>query len=111
MRSSHNRISKEGKKLKEKLSEGPVLGEVEFTLPYGRKREPRKVRQEIKAVEFTPRKKWFNNTYLSTTKIHAVTAIEKDPPLGVKPVEWTFLRTCLKSFLWCISIAFKIFWR
>ena len=121
VRSSHNRISKEGKQLKQLLQESPVLGEVEFTIPSGRKREERVVKQEIKAVEFTPRKKWLNHSYLSGTKINAVTAIEKKPPDGVKPIEWTFLTTLpietfedswriIQYYLcrWQIEVFFKV---
>jgi hypothetical protein len=62
-------------------------------IPSGKSRELRKVEQEIKSIEFTPRKKWHGRKYLSGRKINVVTAVEKNPQTGCKPLKWTFLTT------------------
>lgn len=73
------------KKLRNKLHEAEVLGEVEFTIPPTEKRSGRKVKQHLKAVQATLLRKG------RKVKVNAVMAIEVAPPEGEEPLMWIFI--------------------
>jgi len=97
IRSSHDRISQDGKNLLEKLHAAPAVGALSFQIPSGRNRLPRKVCQTLKAITFCPRQKWFNGQYLDKIEINVVMAKENNPPPGTKGLEWIFLTTLFKT--------------
>lgn len=88
LRARHNRAlpGVKGKKLWEAVLETEPLGEVRFTLPPGRGRVLREVRQQLYAqrVRLSDRRQG----YLEVT---CVIAREINAPKGVKPVEWRLL--------------------
>ena len=83
IRSQHNRLLNDGSKLKDKLDVAPVLGEIEFTLPKGRKRKSRQVRQALKSCCVVLKK--------DNIAVTALLAEEVSPPAGQKPVRWVLL--------------------
>jgi hypothetical protein len=88
LRAQHNRAlpGGEGKKLWASVLDTQPLGEVRFTLPSGRGRKAREVRQELhaKRVRLSDRRKG----YLEVT---CLIAREIGAPKGVKPIEWRLL--------------------
>ena len=121
IRSSHNRISQDGENLKKKLKESPSLGEIAFKMEPGKKRKEREVKQTLKAIKFSPRRKWFNGKRLEEAEINVVLAKEENPPEGKKGIEWAFLTTLpinnpeevkkvVEYYLcrWQIEIFFKV---
>jgi len=86
IRATHDRALPEGAKLWVHTSEGPALGEIEFTMGSRQELKKRQVRQQI----------WLRQVELPAGQGRSVTvscliAREVDPPAGVKPVEWRLL--------------------
>ncbi len=74
------------------LNKGKTLGTIEFTLPEGRGRKSRLVRQNVKAttVILMPSA---HKKHLPKVSINAVLLEEIDAPSGVEPITWMFLTT------------------
>ena len=83
IRGKHNRKLADGGKLKEAVAAAPLLGEVRFTLPKGRKRSARPVTLHIRATQVI-----LKEPQLSLT---VVLAQDPNPPAGMKPVSWVLL--------------------
>jgi hypothetical protein len=83
IRCKHNRLLNDESKLKDGLDDAPVLGEIVFTLPKGRKRKSRKVRQQIKAIRVV-----LKNGNIPITVLFAE---EISSPAGQEPVRWVLL--------------------
>lgn len=127
IRSKHDRCLEEKdeeaklkKKLWQKLKETASMGEVEFTISPTEKRNGRKVKQQIKAVNITlkPENKHKKS---KKVKINAIMAIEENPPEGEEPLVWVFITNLpinsfedvckiIKYYLcrWEIELFFKI---
>lgn len=113
IRGKHNRLLNDGSKLKDGLDTAPVLGEIEFTLPKGRKRKSRLVRQQIKSIRVVLKK--------GDIPITVISAEEISPPAGQKPVRWILLSNRIVSELaeaeellnwylcrWEVELFFKV---
>jgi len=94
VRSAHNRnvTGKGDKKIWEGVRESPVIGEIEFAMPQGRKRKARQVKQEVKLakVKLNP---FFNRGFKekSNIEINAVLAEEINAPRGAVKAKWMLL--------------------
>lgn len=108
------------KKLRQKLKESESIGEIEFVISPTEKRQGRKVKQQIKAVNVTlkPTNKYKKE---KKVKVNAVMAIEENPPKGEVALTWIFITdlsinsfedVCkiIKYYLcrWEIELFFKI---
>jgi hypothetical protein len=86
VRSKHNRTLPEGKRLWAKVLASPTLGEIRFTLPAGRGRAAREVRQALSAQRIT-----LSDGRRGSFDVTGLIAREIGAPPGVKPVEWRLL--------------------
>lgn len=86
VRAQHNRVLPEGQRLWETVLASAPLGEVRFTLPAGRGRRAREVRQDVYAqrVRIADRQG-------GTVDLTGLIARERGAPAGVKPIEWRLL--------------------
>lgn len=122
VRSDHNRkLSNEDKKLRQKLSESEVVGEISFVMQGNKNRKKRKVTQEIRCQKLRLRPP-ANKKKLPDITISAIFCKEVTPAHGEKPLEWliiTTLNTQDKRFnpsqivsyylsRWQIEIFFKV---
>lgn len=83
LRSKHNRALPEGGRLWANVLGTPALGEIRFTLPGGRDRTARQVRQVLYAQRLT-----LSDGQRRTFEATCLNAREIAPPPGVKPIEW-----------------------
>lgn len=83
VRGKHDRKLADGRKLKEAVAAAPVLGEISFNLPKGRKRKSRPVIQQVRAARVVLKK--------DNLPITVVMAEEPNPPAGTTPVRWILL--------------------
>lgn len=90
IRSQHDRVLVDGKKLRETLHRAPVLGEVSFEIPAKGNRKARTVSQELcsKRVMLAAPGNLKDATPLEVTAVYAV---ERHPPKGQDPVSWLLL--------------------
>ena len=86
IRSKHNRVLEEGKKLWNSVKKETPMGEIEFELPPRQNQPGRKVRQQIWAAE-----RQISNGRKGKLTVTCVIAKEMDPPPGVQPLEWRLL--------------------
>jgi len=86
LRSKHNRALPEGGRLWANVLVSPPLGEIRFTLPGGRGRTAREVRQELYAQRLT-----LSDGRRGIFEVTCLIAREIAPPPGVKPIEWRLL--------------------
>jgi hypothetical protein len=99
IRCTHDRRVKtaDGKsgKLKEVVSQSPLLGIVEFELQSRKGENPRWVTQEIRATLLTVQASQPRGTrgIMKSFTINVVHLKEINPPEGVEPVEWFLLTT------------------
>ncbi len=114
----------ENERIRNKVGNSPILGEIEFTIPPRDKKPARKVRQSVQAMRVTihvPYHKAKKEGYRAIA-ITAVFVKEIDPPDNVEPVEWLLLTNIeltddLTAFQiiewylcrWDIEMYFKIF--
>ena len=86
VRAKHNRALPDGKRLWATVLASPPLGEMRFTLPAGRGRVAREVRQELYAQRVT-----LSDGRRGTLEVTCLIAREIGAPPGVKPIEWRLL--------------------
>ena len=86
LRSQHNRALPEGGRLWAKVLASPPLGEIRFTLPGGRGRTAREVRQALYAERVS-----LSDGRRGTFEVTCLVAREIGAPPGVKPIEWRLL--------------------
>jgi len=121
VRSQHNRVLDDDKKIKDRLKQAQVLGEIQFDLPPGRGRKARTVTQEVKAIRVELKAPYRKDRTLDKVEITAVYTYEKNTPEGEEPIEWilltsnnvkTFEEACtiVTNYLarWDIEIFFKV---
>ncbi len=121
VRSQHNRVLDNNEKIKDRLKQAQVLGEIQFDLPPGRGRKARTVTQEVKAIRVELKAPYRKDRTLDKVEITAVYTYEKNTPEGEEPIEWilltsnnvkTFEEACtiVTNYLarWDIEIFFKV---
>ncbi|RYD46527.1 MAG: IS4 family transposase [Verrucomicrobiaceae bacterium] len=93
----------EPSKLFAALENAPLVGEVDYEVRAAKgtrkvkgntvatSRSARRVRQEIRVMEITPRPPHRNGMKLKEVSFHAVLAQEVDPPAGEEPIRWLLL--------------------
>ena len=86
IRCQHDRALPDGSKLWAQLQQTPELGQIRFSLPAGRGRKARMVRQRICANSMELR-----HGEKDTLPVTCVLAEEIDAPAGSKPVVWRLL--------------------
>jgi len=86
LRSKHNRALPEGGRLWAKVLSSSALGEIRFTLPGGRGRTAREVRQELYAQRVT-----LSDGRRGSFAVTCLIAREIGAPPGAKPIEWRLL--------------------
>ena len=86
LRAKHNRALPDGQRLWASVLATPLLGEVRFTLPAGRGRTAREVRQELSAQRVS-----LSDRRQGQLDVTCLIAREIDAPPGVKPIEWRLL--------------------
>jgi hypothetical protein len=86
LRAKHNRALPDGQTLWTSVLATPPLGEVRFTLPAGRGRVAREVRQELYAQRVS-----LSDRRQGRLEVTCVIAREMEAPKGVKPIEWRLL--------------------
>jgi len=86
LRSKHNRALPEGGRLWAKVLSSSALGEIRFTLPGGRGRTAREVRQELYAQRVT-----LSDGRRGSFEVTCLIAREIGAPPGAKPIEWRLL--------------------
>lgn len=91
IRSAQDRAVQGGGLLWEKVGQSPVLGQVEFDLPPGRGRSPRRVVQSLRAARVVLRPPYRPDKKLQAVEVTAILACEDDPPAGEDPIEWLLL--------------------
>lgn len=98
IRCSKDRLLKEdkkgkgnNKKLKQKISEAPVLGTIEFDMPATKTRKSRHITQEVRASSIALQPARRIGSKLPGVTVHAVFAKEINTPLGEEPIEWILL--------------------
>jgi hypothetical protein len=77
-------------KLKLKLQNSPILGEISFSVPATKNRTARMVTQVIKTAKIKFKKRTANGLCVEA---NVVMAIEESPPEGEPPLVWWFLTT------------------
>jgi hypothetical protein len=95
IRAMHDRMLRgaEKKKLKETITQTPVMAEIKFWIAGRGGQKSREVTQVIRAKQVTFNgKKIGGKTYPAVT-MNAVYCIEENPPKGVEPVYWHLLTT------------------
>jgi hypothetical protein len=86
LRSQHNRALPEGGRLWAKVLASPPLGEIPFTLPGGRGRTAREVRQALYVQRVA-----LADGRRGTFEVTSLVAREIGAPPGVKPIQWRLL--------------------
>jgi hypothetical protein len=86
LRAKHNRALPEGKRLWATVLASPSLGEIRFTVPAGRGRTAREVRQELYVQRVG-----LPDGRRGTVEVTCPIAREIGAPPGVKPIEWRLL--------------------
>lgn len=84
---------KEELKLKAKLLQSPILGEVIFTLRSRQNAPEREVKQKIRACKIRLKGKKVGDKIYPSVWVNAVCAIEEQPPEGQDPICWMFFTT------------------
>jgi hypothetical protein len=91
-RSRHNRSTlNENNKLWEELSSKVAVGQIEFTLPEGRGRKSRAVKQEIRFTKLQLKAPHRKERKLDNVSVTIVSATEVDAPEGEEPIQWLLI--------------------
>jgi hypothetical protein len=80
-------------KLKKKLLESPIRGEVTFTMRSRENKPEREVTQKIRACKVRLQGKKVGDKTYPSVWINAVCAVEENPPEGEDPICWMFFTT------------------
>lgn len=91
IRAAQDRAVVGGGLIWETVGESPSLGQVEFDLPPGRGRTPRRVVQSLRAARVLLRAPYRSDKKLSPVEVTAILAREDNPPAGEEPIEWLLL--------------------
>lgn len=91
IRAAQDRAVVGGGLVREKVSQSPCLGQVEFTLTPARGRSSRRVVQSLWAARVLLRPPYRPDKKLAPVEVTAILAREENPPAGETPVEWLLL--------------------
>lgn len=94
VRCQHNRALPQGDKLWERVMRSEPLGAVVFSMPAGRGRKARTVKQEIRLARVS-----IGDAKQGEVEVTCLIASEIDPPPGAKPVVWRLLTNRTASTL------------
>lgn len=121
IRAAQDRAVEGGGLIWEKVGQSPLLGQVEFNLPAGRGRSPRRVVQSLRATRVLLRAPYRPDKKLEAVEVTVILAREDNPPAGEEPIEWLLLSNLpVRSFeeayekvqwylcRWQIEVFFKI---
>lgn len=86
-------IETEELKLKKKLLQSPILGEVKFTMRSRQNKPEREVIQKLRACKVRLNGKKVGDRIYPSVWINAVCAVEECPPEGEDPICWKFFTT------------------
>lgn len=99
IRAAQDRAIQGGGLLREKVSQSPCLGQVEFDLAPARGRSRRRVVQSLRAARVLLRPPYRPDKKLAPVEVTAILAREENPPAGEKPIEWLLLSSlAVESF-------------
>ena len=121
IRSQHDRLLADGRKLWEAVGQAAVLGEIAFDIPATNNRTGRSVVQRIQTTRVVLKGPYRQGSRLPDIELTVIRAREKKPPKGEQPLEWILLTTrpastfeqaleILEWYLcrWQIEIYFKV---
>ena len=91
IRAAQNRAVEGGGLLRDRVAQSPCLGQVEFDLPSGRGRCPRRVVQSLRALRVLLRPPYRPDKKLEPVEVTVILAQEENPPAGQEPIEWLLL--------------------
>jgi hypothetical protein len=91
IRAAQNRAVHSGGLLREKVGQSPCLGQIEFDLPPGRGRSPRRVVQSLRTARVLLRPPYRPDKKLPPVEVTALWALEENPPAGEDPIDWLLL--------------------
>jgi Transposase Tn5 dimerisation domain/Transposase DNA-binding len=91
IRASQNRAVQGGGLLREKVGQSACLGQIEFDLPPGRGRSPRRVVQSLRTARVVLRPPYRPDKKLPPVEVTAIWAREENPPAGEDPIDWLLL--------------------
>jgi len=91
IRAAQNRAVQGGGLLREKVGQSPCLGQIEFDLPSGRGRSPRRVVQSLRTARVPLRPPYRPDKKLPVVEVTALWALEENPPAGEDPIDWLLL--------------------
>lgn len=91
IRAAQDRAVLGGGRIWETVGQSPSLGQVEFDLPAGRGRSPRRVVQSLRAARVLLRAPYRPDKKLAPVEVTAILAREDNPPEGEEPIEWLLL--------------------
>lgn len=91
IRAAQNRAVREGGLLREKVGQSACLGQIEFDLPPGRGRSPRRVVQSLRTARVLLRPPYRPDKKLPAVEVTALWALEENPPAGEDPIDWLLL--------------------
>ncbi|OQW92636.1 MAG: hypothetical protein BWK78_01100 [Thiotrichaceae bacterium IS1] len=83
--------SESSRQLREKLNRTPLLGKVAVTLPAKSEQEALIAILQVRTTRATLKSPARTGVRLSDLEVCAVLAREENPPLGQRPIDWTFL--------------------
>ena len=99
IRAAQNRAVRSGGLLREKVGQAPCLGQIEFDLPPGRGRSPRRVVQSLRTARVLLRPPYRPDKKLPPVEVTALWALEENPPAGEDPIDWLLLSSlAVESF-------------
>jgi hypothetical protein len=91
IRAAQDRAVEGGGLIWQTVGQSPSLGQVEFDLPAGRGRSPRRVVQSLRAARVRLRAPYRPDKKLEAVEVTAILAREDNPPAGEDPIEWLLL--------------------
>lgn len=91
IRAAQNRAVRSGGLLREKVGQSACLGQIEFDLPPGRGRSPRRVVQSLRTARVLLRPPYRPDKKLPPVEVTAIWALEENPPAGEDPIDWLLL--------------------
>jgi hypothetical protein len=99
IRAAQNRAVQGGGLLRKRVGQSASLGQIEFDLPAGRGRSPRRVVQSVRTARVLLRPPYRPDKKLPPVEVTVLWALEEDPPAGEDPIDWLLLSSlAVESF-------------
>jgi len=121
IRAAQDRAVEGGGLIWETVGQSPSWGQIEFNLPAGRGRSPRRAVQSLRATRVLLRAPYRPDKKLEAVEVTVILAREDNPPAGEEPIEWLLLSNLAVASLeeahekvqwylcrWQIEVFFKI---